>query len=84
MRPTGAFESAALHRLGEIFDEVWSSLAPDIGKSGEETERARNRLALIVIELGKDGQLGDLQITRTAARLMRERALQTPPWGGRT
>jgi hypothetical protein len=35
-------------------------------------EFARNHLALIIVELAKDGQLSPLQIIRTAARLMRE------------
>jgi hypothetical protein len=68
----GAFDPTAVHMLGEIFDEVWASLAPEIGKSRRDMEFARNHLALIIVELAKDGQLSPLQIIRTAARLMRE------------
>ena len=68
----GTFDPTAVHMLGEVFDEVWACIAPEIGKSRDEVEFARNHFALIVIELAKDGQLSPLQITRTAARLMRE------------
>jgi hypothetical protein len=37
-----------------------------------DTEFARNHLALIIVELAKDGQLSPLQMTRTSARLMRD------------
>lgn len=74
--PHGTFEPAVSRRLGEIFEEAWASIGPDISKSRDETYWARDQLATIVIDLAKDGQLGDLQITHTAARLMRERASQ--------
>ena len=68
----GSFEPASLHMLGEMFDEVWACIAPDIGNRREDVEAARNRLAAILLKLAKDGQFGPLQITRTSARLMRE------------
>ena len=62
----------ARHMLGEVFDEVWAGVAPDIGKRREDIEAARNWLAGLVLALARDGQLSPLQVTRTAARLMRE------------
>jgi len=71
----GTFDPSTVHTLGEIFEEVWASLAPEVGKSRCDIQFARNHLALIVVDLAKDGQLSPLQITRTAARLVRERYL---------
>jgi hypothetical protein len=62
----GAFDSTAVHLLGEVFDEVWVSLAPEIGKSRCDIQFARNHLALIIVDLAKDGQLSPLQITRAS------------------
>lgn len=69
----GTFDPSTVHMLGEVLDEVWASLAPEIGKSRADVEFARNHLALIIVDLAKDGQLSPLQIARTAARLMRDR-----------
>jgi hypothetical protein len=41
---------------------------------GKAPMPAQMRLANIVLDLAKDGHLSALQITRTAARLMRETA----------
>jgi hypothetical protein len=71
--PLGAPE--AVQTLGEINDEIWARLSPEIGKSRDHVEFARDHLALTVADLAEDGQLSALQITRTAARLMRERCL---------
>jgi hypothetical protein len=56
----------------QVLDEVWASIAPDLDVHGGGTDVVRMRLANIVLNLAKDGQLSALQITRTAARLMRE------------
>jgi hypothetical protein len=68
-----AFGHNALNAFGEIFDEVWQSILPDVGDDAREIKTARDRLAALILELAKDGQLDALQITRTAGRLMRER-----------
>lgn len=65
--------------LGEVFDQVWSCIAPEIGKSRDDVKFARNHLALLIVELAKDGQLSPLQITRTATRLMHERYIYGGP-----
>ena len=67
-------DPATLKVVEEVLDEVWASLAPHLGRDGESTDAAQMRLANIVLDLAKDGHLSALQITRTAARLMRETA----------
>ena len=67
-----SFVPETLKVLGEVFDEVWASVAPEFGDDPDDIEAARIRLATIVLELAQDGQLGPLQITRTASRLIRE------------
>ena len=71
-------DPATLQVVEEVLDEVWASLAPHLGRDGESTDGARMRLANIVLDLAKGGQLGALQITRTAARLMRETVEDAP------
>ena len=58
--------------LGEIFDEVWASVMVDFGGDPAQIEADRMRLAIIILELAQDGQLGPDQITRTAQRLIRQ------------
>jgi hypothetical protein len=65
-------EAATLKVAEEVLNEVWASLAPYLAKEADKTGTARMRLASIVLDLAKNGQLGALQITRAAARLMRE------------
>jgi len=65
-------DTATLKVAVEVLDEVWESLAPYLAKDGEKAEASRMRLANIVLDLAKDGQLGALEMTRAAARLMRE------------
>ena len=60
-----------LKELGNLFDAVWASVALDFGEDGGK-EAVRARLATIVLDLAKDGQLGAMQITRTACRLIRQ------------
>ena len=69
----------ALGLLGELFDEVWASVAADFGDCQDQIETARLRLTTIVLDLANDGELGPLQITATAAGLIRERLPQGPP-----
>jgi hypothetical protein len=67
-----SFEPPALKLPGEIFDQVWASIASELPGCPHEIEPVRLRLANIVLDLAKDGQLGALEIIRTASRLMRE------------
>ena len=58
-----------LNMLGEVLDEAWSSILSGFGNYDfHEVEAARIQLATIVLDLARDGQLGQFQITRTAAR----------------
>jgi hypothetical protein len=70
----GSLIVAHLSALEEIFAEVWLSVVPELGHQSREIEAARVLLARIIFNLARDGQLGALQITRTAARLMRRQA----------
>jgi hypothetical protein len=67
-----SFEPPELKMLGGIFDEVWARVAPDFSGGPDEIEVVRMRLAMIILDLAKDGQLGALQIARTASRLIRQ------------
>jgi hypothetical protein len=67
-----SYEARTLTMLGKVFDEVWASVAPDFGDDTDEIEDAQIRLATIILKLAKDHQLGPLQITRTATRLVRQ------------
>jgi hypothetical protein len=68
-----SFDPDEIKRLVTLFDEIWASLAEQgFGKDGR-TAAERDRLASIILDLARDRQLGDLEITRTASRLMRER-----------
>ena len=69
---SGPLVSSKLRMLAELFDEVWASVAAVFGKHPNQIENARIRLAKIVLDLAKDNQIGPLQITRTAGRLMRQ------------
>jgi hypothetical protein len=68
----GAFGPTRLKALEEIFREVWLCVLPEVGHKTKEIETARVLLARIIFNLARDGQLGALQITHTAARLMRQ------------
>jgi hypothetical protein len=67
-----SFSPATLKVLGAVFDTVWASVARDFVGHIDETETGRMRLAAIILDLARDGQLGPHQIVRTAARLMRQ------------
>ena len=67
----GTFEPHELKTLGLVFDEVWESVATDLGSAA--TEQVRTELSEIVMRLAEDRQLDGLQIAQTAARLIRER-----------
>jgi hypothetical protein len=68
----GSFSPATLKMLGAVFDTVWASVATDFGGNPDEIETARMRLAAIILDLARDGQLGPHQIARSAARLIRQ------------
>ena len=72
-----SYDPDTLNMLGEVLDEAWAPIAIDFGTDIREIEAARIQLATIVLDLARDGQLGQLQITRTAARLMREKHATT-------
>ena len=72
----GSFEPQRVKMLGEIFDNVWASVAPQFGDQPDDIEGVRTRLAVIVLHLAKDGQLAPEQIERTAARLIREASIE--------
>ena len=74
----GSFDPIAVHMLGQLFDEVWASLAPAIGECCDDMGMARDHLASILVELAKDSQLDASQITRTATRVMRVRYISPP------
>ena len=67
-----AFDPGTVEMLETVFDEVWSSIGHLVGGNVRQIIAARIQLATIVVDLAKDGQLGPLQVTRTAARLMRQ------------
>jgi hypothetical protein len=67
-----SFDPVTLAILAAIFKEVWPSIVVVCDDDPLTMEKARLELATIVLDLTRDGQLGPLQITRTAARLMRE------------
>lgn len=66
-----SFDPERLKQLGELFDEIWASLADDAGPKA--TDEMREELAKVMLKLAADGQLSDLQIASTAARQMREK-----------
>jgi hypothetical protein len=66
------FEPDTLKILGNIFDEVWATVAPDFNDDVGHIETTRTRLAVIILDLAADGQLGAFQIAMTAGRLMRQ------------
>jgi hypothetical protein len=66
------FEPNALRMLAGIFDDVWAGVASEFGTDPDAVEAGRIRLATIILNLGRDGQLGRDQVTRTASRLIRQ------------
>jgi hypothetical protein len=65
--------------LGAVFDTVWASVICDLGGYANGTEIARYRLAAIIFDLARDGQLGPHQIAHTARRLFREAQIGPSP-----
>ena len=61
-----------LKMLGELCDEVWASVAADFGDDRDQIKTARIRLATIILDLAKDGDLRPLEIAGTAAGLFRQ------------
>lgn len=70
LNDNASFLPQTLTMLGEVFDYVWASVAQKFGDDPDAIEGARIRLATIVLELAKDGQLGPTQIAQTARRLV--------------
>jgi hypothetical protein len=70
--PSQTSHAEELRVLDMLLDEVWASVAGEVAAKGMDAEAARERLGCIVLALAQDGQLGPLQITRTAGRLFRE------------
>ena len=69
---TATFEPHSVRMLGEIFDEIWADVVSEFGTDANAIVDSRIRLATIILELAKDGQLGRHQIIRTASRLIRQ------------
>jgi len=78
------FEPVDLKALRDGFDEVWASIAPLYGMDAATIDAAQQELATTILDLAKDGQLGLLQIMRTAGRLMREGHLQRRKYKARS
>jgi hypothetical protein len=78
LNTNASYPPQALGMLGELFDEVWASVAADFAHYPDEIETARIRLTTIIRDLADDGEFGPLQITRTAAALMRQTLSQGP------
>ena len=74
---SASYDPDTLNMLGEVLDEAWASISSNLGIDFRETEAACIQLATIVLDLARDGQLGQLQITRTAAQLMRDKHAHT-------
>ena len=72
MIESATFDPEALKILGQVFDAVWAEIAAEFEE--QEVAGARVRLAIIVLDLARDGQLGPHQIAQTAQRLIRASA----------
>jgi hypothetical protein len=68
-----SLDRATREILVDVFEEVWATIARNYAEDDRTIDETRVRLASIVLDLAKDGQLGPLQIMRTASRLMRQR-----------
>ena len=69
-----SLDRATREILVDVFEEVWAAIARDYAEDARTIDETRVKLASIVLDLAKDGQLGPLQIMRTASWLMRQRA----------
>jgi len=78
LNSNASYPPEALGMLGELFDEVWASVATHFRDYPDEIETAQIRLATIILDLADDGELSPLQITGTAAGLMRQKLPQGP------
>ena len=67
-----------LKELADLSDEVWASVAAEFSDDPDEIETAQIRLATIILDLAKNGQLSPLEITQTASRLMRRANVHMP------
>jgi hypothetical protein len=65
-----------LKMLSELFDEVWASVASDFRHDPAEIEAGRIRLATIILDLAKDGQLGPSKLhVRPVGSFAREKPI---------
>ena len=74
-RPLVAVEPDPVRELGHVFDVVWALVEAELGSAGTDLQAARDRLALIVLELAADHQLDATQVASTALRRLREEVL---------
>ena len=56
--------------LRHCFDESWQEIGGNF--STDSAQAARSKLATMLLELAKDGQLSPAQLVQTAIRRMRE------------
>jgi hypothetical protein len=74
------FEPEALATLGTVFDETWAALAAELGPTDDATsEQARLRLAGILMELAKLGQLNSEEMKGAAIRAYSEPGISHSP-----
>ena len=75
-----AFGPDRLKAVGEAFDEAWHDLAGNFANDAQTIEAVRLRLATIILDLAKDGQLGREQLKLTAMRVLSQQyAISTQP-----
>ena len=66
------FDPDRLKIVGEAFDEAWHDLAGNFPDDAQTIEGVRLRLATIILDLAKDGQLGREQLKLSAMRVLRQ------------
>lgn len=69
-----SFAPEALTLLRQCFDECWQEIGGNF--SSDTVEAARSKLATILLELAKDGQLSPAELVQTAIGRMRAREPQ--------
>lgn len=64
-----------LSALGSTFEDAWRTIAADYGDAESASATgARLRLATIVMDLAKDGNLGQDELKERSVRMMRSGA----------
>lgn len=64
-------EPAELHALAAAFDEAWAALAAEVPTEPESQAQARTKLALIMIELAKLGEVDKEDLCLRGIRIFR-------------